>query len=141
MYTYKVSLEKAENEKGILSIPQKPPLEVSTPPEFKGVPGVWTPEDLLVASVESCLMTTLFYFLRRKKIPPSAYESKAVGILDKTPKGLRFTSMTIDATLELPENHGDETMGEELANLTEKHCLVSQSVSCPITYNLRIVYS
>ena len=35
--------------------PEKPTLAVATPPEFKnGVTGVWSPEDLLVASVASC---------------------------------------------------------------------------------------
>lgn len=141
MYSYTISLEMAENEKGILVIPQKPNLEVSAPPEFQGMPGVWSPEDLFVASVESCLMTTLFFFLRRKKLSPLRYESKATGLLDKTTRGLMFTSVTVEAALWLSGNAVDETNGEDLGLLVEKHCLISHSVSCPVSYKLRIASS
>jgi organic hydroperoxide reductase OsmC/OhrA len=138
MYHYTVSLKMGANENGILMIPQKPQLEVTTPPEFQGKPGIWSPEDLFVSSIESCLMTTLFYFLRRNKISPSGYESTATGILEKTASGLKFTSVTVDATLRISVNAGEGTNAEELANLVEKHCLISHSVSCQVSYRLQI---
>ncbi|MBN1901699.1 OsmC family protein [Candidatus Sumerlaeota bacterium] len=136
MYAYTTFLKKAEKEKGIFILPEKPQLEVSSPPEFQGTPGVWTPEDLFVASIEGCLMTTLFFFLRKKKLSPTRYESKATGRLEKTPKGLMFTSVNVEATLSISGQTGD--IGEELESLTEKYCAISNSVSCPVTYKLRI---
>src|SRR5581483_8695907 len=35
-----------------------PAVTFSTPPEFKGEAGFWTPEHLFVASAEACLMAT-----------------------------------------------------------------------------------
>ena len=49
-----------ENKKGVLTSEGKPDLEVATPSEFGGPEGSWTPEDLLVASVNSCIMTTSY---------------------------------------------------------------------------------
>ena len=33
-------------------------IVVGSPPEFKGQPDVWAPEELLVGSVNTCLMLT-----------------------------------------------------------------------------------
>ncbi|MGH9425673.1 MAG: OsmC family protein, partial [Terriglobia bacterium] len=57
-FTYKTGLKWVEEKSGMLSSSGKPSLKVASPPEFKGEAGVWTPEDLFVASVEICQMTT-----------------------------------------------------------------------------------
>ena len=58
-FIYRTTVSWIEEKKGILCSSGKPTIEVSTPPEFKGHEGMWTPEELFVASVNICIKTTL----------------------------------------------------------------------------------
>ncbi|MES1225955.1 MAG: OsmC family peroxiredoxin, partial [Bacteroidota bacterium] len=57
---YEVKLNWESDRKGLMSSPVlNSSIEVATPPEFpKGIHGIWSPEHLLVAAVNSCMMTT-----------------------------------------------------------------------------------
>jgi organic hydroperoxide reductase OsmC/OhrA len=139
MYNYAVSLTLTGEKTGTLSIPEKPVLNVAPPPEFEGLRGVWSPEDLFVASIESCLMTTLLFFTRKINIMVTGYESHAEGVLDKAEKGLAFTSVKVEATLHVGDEAAAAKVGENFSDMVEKHCLISHSVCCPVTYNLKVV--
>ena len=67
-FRYKVGVAWEGDRITSVSSPDKPDLTVATPPEFKGgVPGVWSPEDLLVASVASCFAVTLIAVAARER--------------------------------------------------------------------------
>jgi organic hydroperoxide reductase OsmC/OhrA len=70
MYNYEVNLSWTENRKGIVSSPVlEKTTEVATPPEFpKGMEGIWSPEHLFVAAIESCLMTTFLSVAENSKL-------------------------------------------------------------------------
>ncbi len=57
---YNVDLNWIADRKGIISSPELvQKIEVATPPQFtNGIEGVWSPEHLLTAAVNSCFMTT-----------------------------------------------------------------------------------
>src|SRR2546425_3642932 len=57
-FRYKNALVWKSARRGMVSALGKPSLEVGSPPEFRGEPGIWTPEDLLVGALNSCLMLT-----------------------------------------------------------------------------------
>jgi organic hydroperoxide reductase OsmC/OhrA len=57
-YRYSTSVRWTGEKKGALTAAGKPPVEVGTPPEFKGHEGIWSPEDLYVASVNVCILST-----------------------------------------------------------------------------------
>jgi organic hydroperoxide reductase OsmC/OhrA len=44
--------------RAVLSAAGKPNIVVGSPPEFKGEPDIWAPEELLVASLNTCTMLT-----------------------------------------------------------------------------------
>jgi len=136
MHVYQVSVNMTEENKGKVSVPDASPFEVSAPPEFDGAPGVWSQEQLFVASAASCLMTTLFYFVRKKKLKISSYESRASGTMEKTGRGLLFTSITVNATLCFTDSESMERAGEDFGRLAEKYCLVSNSMNLPVTFHL-----
>src|ERR671931_766625 len=70
-HRFPVSIEWQEGRLIRASSPGKPDLEVATPPEFKGgIPGVWSPEDLLVAATAGCYTVTLLAVSRRMGIDP-----------------------------------------------------------------------
>ena len=65
-YTNNLTWEKAR--RGNTSAPGKPQMEIGSPPEFKGEPGVWCPEELLVAALNGCLMLTFISLAQSKGV-------------------------------------------------------------------------
>ena len=55
VYTYRTAVKWTEQKKGVITCGGKPEIQVATPPEFKGHEGIWSPEDLFVASVNVCV--------------------------------------------------------------------------------------
>ena len=136
IYTTTVTL--IDKNKGRLTGPDQLSIEISAPPEFQGDPGNWTPENLFVASVEGCHLTTLLHFIRKKKLSLVSYESRAEGVLEKTEKGLVFTSISVETWLKLENASNAAKTVEDLAQLVEKYCLVSNSIQCPVHFKLGI---
>lgn len=79
-YTNSLTWEKAR--RGNTSAPGKPQMEIGSPPEFKGEPGVWCPEELLVAALNGCLMLTFISLAQSKGVQFVTYESTAEGLLE-----------------------------------------------------------
>jgi organic hydroperoxide reductase OsmC/OhrA len=63
---YRTSIKLFVKGECIIKSKDKPAIELSAPVEFGGKKGVWTPEDLLVASVNSCLLTTFSYYAKKR---------------------------------------------------------------------------
>ncbi len=74
-FIYENSIKWQKEKIGLLSSSGKPYIEVATPPEFKGHVGIWSPEDLFVASVNSCIMTTFLYYAQKENLEILSYES------------------------------------------------------------------
>src|SRR6476620_8050680 len=73
----------------------KPELTVATPPEFRsGVEGVWSPEDLLVASVATCFTVTLVSIAERRGLPLRSLGVRATGaVTQRSFDGSGFTEI------------------------------------------------
>src|SRR4029450_10608201 len=68
-YRYRARVDWGGDRLTSVTSTGKPELEVATPPEFKGgVAGIWSPEDLLVASAASCFTVTLVAVLERRDL-------------------------------------------------------------------------
>jgi organic hydroperoxide reductase OsmC/OhrA len=115
-------------------------LAIGPAPEFGGQPESLNPEELFVAAINGCLMMTFFYFLQRSKIEIEAYRADAEGQVRKDSDGLRFVEVTVQATATVKDPSIAEKVSD-LAGLTEKHCLVSRSLSCPVHYRLSVEIS
>ena len=80
-FRYKVAVDWEGDRITNVTSPDKPDLTVATPPEFKnGVEGVWSPEDLLVASAASCFAVTLVAVAERRELPLHALHVSGTGI-------------------------------------------------------------
>ncbi len=108
---------------------------VGPAPEFGGRSEALNPEELFVAAINGCLMTTFFYFLEKSHIEIQSYEAYAEGHVEKDADGFRFVGVQVRATAIVRESRL-ATKICELAGLAEKYCLVSRSVSCPVHYHL-----
>jgi organic hydroperoxide reductase OsmC/OhrA len=137
-FTYKTCTNWTEGRSGTLGSEGKPTLKVSSPPEFKGERGVWTPEDLFVGSVEMCHMSTFLSFAAQKKIAIVTYRSHANGVLEYIDGDYRFTRIVIFPTITVGKDVV-ETEVHAMLREAEKHCLVANSIASIVEVNPTII--
>ena len=131
MWNYETTLRWTQGPLGQAGSAGKPELTVSPPPEFGGEAGRWTPEDLLVSAIETCLMMTTLNVAQRQKIEVRGYTSKASGQLEKTPEGLRFTAVLLTIELQVADEASREK-AVKAVQIAEKYCPVSNAVKFPV---------
>jgi len=127
--------EGDESAKTVFSGPGE--LKVGSAPEFDGKPGTLNPEEMFVAAINSCIMTTFFYFVRKSNVEILSYYSHAEGRVEKQTDGFRFTNVEVRAEVILKQQELAEKV-RELGDLAEKYCLVSRSLACPVHYELEV---
>lgn len=137
IYTYRTSLKWTERKMGMLSSPGKPNVQVSTPPEFKGHEGIWSPEDLFVASVNVCVMSTFLALAERAGLAFSSYESDAEGRVELVEGKLQVTSVTLTPRITISSSE-DVDKAKELLTKVESNCLISNSVKTHVTMHATV---
>ncbi|NIR53172.1 OsmC family peroxiredoxin [candidate division KSB1 bacterium] len=130
-FRYHTRLKWLGNRAGMLQSEGKPEFRVASPPEFKGEEGVWTPEDLFVASVEVCTMTTFLAFSQKLKLPIVSYSSRAEGVLEFVDGGYQFTKIILRPTI-VVENEGAIEQTRKTLHDAHKRCLVSNSIKAEV---------
>ena len=127
-YTYTTEVEWSGERRGDLSAPDLPNLEVDAPPEFKGHEGVWTPEHLFVAAVNSCFMTTFLAIAENSKLEFVSFSAGAKGKLEKLDgRGFIMTEVVMRPKLRVCHARDVERAGRIL-DKAEKSCLISNSI-------------
>ena len=137
IYTYRTSLKWTERKMGMLSSPGKPDVQVSTPLEFKGHEGIWSPEDLFVASVNVCVMSTFLALAERAGLAFSSYESDAEGRVELVEGKLQVTSVTLTPRITISSRE-DVDKAKELLTKAESNCLISNSVKTHVTMHATV---
>ena len=137
-YTYTTSVVWEEASKGDLSAEGKPTLKVATPPEFQGHPGIWTPEDLYVASANVCLMSTFITMAARKKVAFTAYECDGTGTLEMVDGRFMFTTIVLSPKITIAPDASEADAHEAIAN-AEEHCLITNSMKTKVVVQTEIV--
>lgn len=132
VYTYHTAVKWTEQRKGVISCSGKPDVQIATPPEFKGHDGIWSPEDLFVASANICLMTTFLSVAERAGLVFVSYESAAEGKLELVDGKFQFTAITLKPVITLPAG-GDAAKAKELIEKAEANCLISNSMKAHVT--------
>ena len=112
--------------------------DIGPPPQYGGTPNSLNPEEMLVASVNSCIMLVFYHFAKKYEVEVASYHSDAEGKVEKTKNGLRFTNVEVKAKVSLGDAGSAEKI-EEIARLAEQYCLVSGSLACPVQYNVEVV--
>ncbi len=110
-------------------------LDVSSPPQFGGEAGRWTPEEMLVGGVEACILLTTLYFVQRRNIGLKSWTSRAVGTMEKGPSGLRFTKIEVRITVRVATQPDADNL-REAVRLAEKYCPLSAAVNVPVEFTL-----
>ena len=136
-FTYHTNLQWLENRAGLSNSEGKPGFRVASPPEFKGEAGVWTPEDLFVAAVETCTMTTFLAFAQRLQIPLVSYESSAEGFLEFADGGYLFTKVIIRPHI-VVGNEAAVAQAEKTIADAHHNCLIAKSIKTEVVVEATI---
>ena len=128
-YVYATTVRWEGDLRGACSAAGKPDVQVGPPPEFGGPDGTWSPEELLVAAVGSCLMATFLYYARRSGVELIRYRSEAEGVVELEGRRLAFTSFTVRPSVTVAAGH--LTAAQE-AMERARACLVSNSLTADV---------
>lgn len=133
---YEVSVAWLSDRKGSLTSPiLTSSIEVVTPPQFpKGIEGIWSPEHLFVASVNSCLMTTFLSIAENSKLEFVSFNSKAVGKLEIVEGKYIMSEITLYPLVTL-SNIEHKEKAERVLNKSEANCLISNSIKSRVIFN------
>jgi len=104
VYTYHTAVKRTEQRKGVISCAGKPDIQVATPPEFKGHEGIWSPEDVFVASANICVMTKFLAVAERAGRAFTSYESVAEGRLELVDGKFQSTVIMLTPTIILKDS-------------------------------------
>lgn len=139
---YEVNVKWDKDRLGTMSSPElNSEIQVATPPQFpKGVAGIWSPEHLLVAAVNSCLMTTFLAIAENSKLEFSYFDSKATGKLEMTDGKLWVSEITISPVVHI-SNNLDIEKATKILQKSETACLISNSIKSVIIFKPEIVVS
>jgi len=132
-HLYDVSLTWNSDRKGTMhSEVLNTSIEVATPPEFpKGMPGIWSPEHLFVAAINSCLMTTFLAIAENFKLNFKNFESKGIGKLEMV-DGKYIMSEVVLRPVVVLTNEEDREKALKVLHKSEAACLISNSVKSKI---------
>ncbi len=113
--------------RGTMSASQHPSLEVGSPPEFRGTPDVWCPEDLLIGALNTCLMLTFLALAHRKNVEVIAYESTAHGTVDNSSGKFRVTRVIVQPRVTL-KDEVEAAAARSVIKETKEVCMVTNSI-------------
>jgi len=139
MEIFKNSLTKNGKADAVTSMSGIPDIIIGPPAQYGGNDNTLNPEELFVASINSCIMLIFYHFLKKYELDVCRYQSNAEGVVEKTKDGLRFTKVLVKAEVELETDNSSHKI-TEIAKLAEKYCLVSNSVSCPVEYSVSLTF-
>ena len=140
-YFYSTEVEWTGERHGDLRAPVLPNMQVDAPPEFKGHEGVWTPEHLFVAAVNSCFMTTFLAIAENSKLEFVSFSANAKGKLEKLDgQGFIMTEVVLRPKLVINHARDVERAGRILEK-AEKNCLISNSIKTETTLEPEVSFA
>jgi len=126
-FFYDTKVEWSEGRKGSLSSDGFPNIEVATPPEFKGIPGVWTPEHLFVSAVNICLMTTFLAIAENSFLSFTSYSCSGKGKLERVDGKFMISEIELQPKITVKKEK-DKEKALRIIEKSEKACLISNSI-------------
>lgn len=127
-HRYNVHLSGGPSGYAEVSTSGAPPLRVAPPADYDGPGDAWSPEHLLLASVQACFLFTLRAVARVAKVEFGALELGAAGTVDRVEGVTRFSEIVLRPILTVSPGTDRERVLRVLER-SEKACLVSASLS------------
>lgn len=112
-------------------------IHFAAPPQFGGLEGRWTPEDLLMSALASCFTTTFHAIAGTSKFDYHDLEVEAEGIVKKGDSGYSFVEIVLRPILTIPDEENRER-AMTLLQKTKELCLVSRALAPPQSFETKI---
>jgi organic hydroperoxide reductase OsmC/OhrA len=123
---YVCELETKDDASSLLKAPPRPALVGGNPPEFDGSDQWWSPEHLLLASLQICFRGTWNALTAKPGIKASKFATRAEAKLEKGPAGIVFTEIKLTARATVPAAHVEAA--KELLAKAKKYCIISNQL-------------
>ncbi len=109
-----------------------PPISCAIPKEFGGPGGGYSPEDLYILSIMSCLIATFKVFAEKAALGFGEIHSKGILTIDRDEKGVpQLKKLDLEFTLTGVE---DQEKAKTILKESEKYCLVSNATKSEKTF-------
>lgn len=138
-YFYHASAHWALHEHGLVKAGEEIPqsFNFSSPPEFGGETGLWTPEHMLLGAVAACFVATFRGVARASKLEFQGIDVSVEGIIEKQEGGLRFTKVHVRPDVTIFQD-ADRERATLVLEKTERLCLIARSLSASILLHPRV---
>jgi organic hydroperoxide reductase OsmC/OhrA len=121
----------------VISVDGYAPIEASADTPFRGTPGRWNPEQLLLAALSECHMLSYLHVAVKHGIVVTAYEDAAVGTMNQVGEGGHFTSVTLRPVVTI--TGGDAALADSIHAEANALCFIAQSVNFPVHHEPRTI--
>ncbi|HSE93181.1 MAG TPA: OsmC family protein [Methylomirabilota bacterium] len=108
-----------------------PDLRTAPPIDFGGPGDAWSPEQLLIASVEACFLLTFRAIAVASRVEFTSLSVDGEGIVDRSNGRTRFTEIVLRPRVTLPAGV-DSIRVRRALEKAERACLVSASLGTPV---------
>lgn len=112
-------------------------LRTAPPAQFGGPGDAWSPEQLLLAAVETCFLFTFRVVARLSKLDFVNLDLAAEGTVDRKNGIAQFTEIVLSAALVVTPGT-DQVKARAALERTKSACLVSASLSTPVRLEVNI---
>jgi peroxiredoxin-like protein len=138
-YVYHASASWALHERGLVKAGEEiaASFAFSTPPEFGGEAGLWTPEHLLLAAAASCFVATFRGVAAASRLEFHDIDVRVEGVIEKQEGSLRFTKVILQPEVILI-HEADCARARLLLEKAQRVCLITHSLSSNIVLQPRI---
>jgi peroxiredoxin-like protein len=108
-----------------------PDLRTAAPLDFDGPGDAWSPEQLLLAAVESCFLLTFRSVAQASRLEFVSISVEAEGVVDRVNGVTRFTEIVLRPRMAMPAGT-DRVRVQRVLEKAERACLVSSSLDTRI---------
>jgi len=133
-YTYRISAWWTSGRTGLAKCESSPnTIHFSEAAELGGLPGRWTPEQLLLCALAGCFTTTFHDVARAQKFDYTDLEVEIDGTVQRTrTAGCNFNEILIRPRLTVQSEEQREA-GLALLRKTKALCIISRAITVPQT--------
>jgi organic hydroperoxide reductase OsmC/OhrA len=131
-FSYNVRTTWRSARQGVLAAEVRPDIAVGSPREWNGTGEQWAPEELLVGSVNSCIMLTFLTLAKARGVDLVGYGSDAEGTLEKVGGVYQMTKITVRPRVVVASEAQRDAAHRAMGHV-EAHCFMSQSVKAAVT--------
>ncbi len=132
IYFYETEIDWKGDKDLQISGAKLPAIVAGAPPEFKGREGVWAPEHLFVAALNSCYMLTLLAIAEFSKIAIVSLSSSAKGKLEKVASGTYQVTEIVVKPRVVIASVNDLARMPRIFEKAKENCFVSNSIKSAI---------